>query len=77
MLTLAEDLVAARERAGLLDEPKAQGQPQPVSQGVCMLPRPTATLRKPDPSHSDSPSTHRGIWTWTQRRKGPEPLFLI
>ena len=31
MLTLAEDLVAARERAGLLDEPKANGQPQPVS----------------------------------------------
>ena len=31
MLTLAEDLVAARERAGLLDEPKANGQPQSVS----------------------------------------------
>ncbi len=38
MLTLAEDLVAARERAGLLDEPKANGQPQPVSTRVMMMP---------------------------------------
>ena len=51
MLTLAEDLVAARERAGLLDEPKANGQPQPVSTRTTVPDRARALVICPGSPH--------------------------